>query len=106
MLETNLNMNENECSSDEDISNEQSLSEELMSLRSVIVLTRDNIDALNDKFANLRDPPQMWVLKVVFVSLSVWRKLIVWFQVFAGVSGAHLQTPWNGVAGAKTSGSD
>lgn len=47
-----------DSSSDEDDSN-QSLSEELTSLRSVIVLTRDNIDALNDKFANLRDPPQM-----------------------------------------------
>lgn len=51
-------MNDFECSSDEEDS-PQSLSEELGNLRSVIVLTRNNIDSLNDKFANLRDPPQM-----------------------------------------------
>lgn len=54
----NENENNSECSSDDEDSH-QSLSEELVNLRSVIQLTRNNIDGLNDKFANLRDPPQM-----------------------------------------------
>lgn len=57
----NINENNSECSDEcsEDESSNQSLSDELGNLRSVIILTRNNIDSLNDKFANLRDPPQM-----------------------------------------------
>lgn len=37
------------------------LSEELRNIQSVIYVTRENIDALNAKFANLQDPPPMYV---------------------------------------------
>lgn len=37
------------------------LSQELRNIQSVIYLTRENIDALNAKFANLQDPPPMYV---------------------------------------------
>lgn len=37
------------------------LSEELRNVQSVIYVTRENIDALNAKFANLQDPPPMYV---------------------------------------------
>lgn len=65
----NISENGSDCSSDEEDSHQSlNLSEELGNLRSVILLTRENIDALNDKFANLRDPPQMLVffLLVIF----------------------------------------
>lgn len=38
-----------------------SFSEELRNIESVIIVTRRNIDALNEKFANLQDPPAMYV---------------------------------------------
>lgn len=37
------------------------LSEELRNIQSVISVTRENIDALNAKFANLQDPPPMYI---------------------------------------------
>lgn len=37
------------------------VSEELRNIQSVIHVTRENIDALNAKFANLQDPPPMYV---------------------------------------------
>lgn len=37
------------------------LSEELRNIQSVIFITRENIDALNAKFANLQDPPPMYI---------------------------------------------
>lgn len=38
-----------------------SLSEELRNIQSVIHVTRENIDALNEKFANLQEPPTMYI---------------------------------------------
>lgn len=37
------------------------LSEELRNIQSVIHVTRENIDALNAKFANLQEPPPMYI---------------------------------------------
>lgn len=37
------------------------LSEELRNIQSVMQITRENIDALNTKFANLQEPPPMYV---------------------------------------------
>lgn len=37
------------------------LAEELRNIESVIIVTRRNIDALNEKFANLQDPPAMYI---------------------------------------------
>lgn len=37
------------------------LSDELRNIQSVIHVTRENIDALNEKFANLQEPPPMYV---------------------------------------------
>lgn len=35
--------------------------ENLLNIQSVIHVTRENIDALNDKFANLQEPPPMYL---------------------------------------------
>lgn len=37
------------------------LAEELQNVQSVIHVTRENIDALNAKFANLQEPPPMYI---------------------------------------------
>lgn len=37
------------------------LTEELRNIESVINVTSRNIDALNEKFANLQDPPPMYI---------------------------------------------
>lgn len=37
------------------------LSEELRNIQSVIFITRENIDALNSKFASFQEPPPMYV---------------------------------------------
>jgi len=37
------------------------INEELHNVQSVIHVTRENIDALNAKFANLREPPAMYL---------------------------------------------
>lgn len=38
-----------------------SLVEELRNIESVIIVTRRNIDALNEKFADRQDPPLMYI---------------------------------------------
>ncbi|XP_055903678.1 raf homolog serine/threonine-protein kinase Raf isoform X3 [Eupeodes corollae] len=59
-----------QCSADEKMSSSSTdesddlldaVSEELRNIQSVIHVTRENIDALNAKFANLQDPPPMYV---------------------------------------------
>lgn len=37
------------------------LTEELHNIQSVILVTRENIDALNARFANLQEPPPMYI---------------------------------------------
>lgn len=37
------------------------LTEELHNIQSIILVTRENIDALNGKFANLQEPPPMYI---------------------------------------------
>lgn len=37
------------------------LTEELHNIQSIILVTRENIDALNAKFANLLEPPPMYI---------------------------------------------
>lgn len=39
------------------------LAEELRNIESVIIVTSRNIDALNEKFANLQNPPLMYVVE-------------------------------------------
>lgn len=39
------------------------LADELRNIESVIIVTRRNIDALNEKFANLQEPPAMYIVE-------------------------------------------
>lgn len=47
------------CDDSDDIADP--LSEELRNIQSVIFITRENIDALNAKFANFQEPPPMYI---------------------------------------------
>lgn len=50
-------------SDDADELSSDPMADELQNIESVIIVTRRNIDALNDKFANLQDPPQMYLVE-------------------------------------------
>lgn len=40
---------------------EEDMQDELKNIQSVMCLCRENIDALNEKFANLQNPPSMYI---------------------------------------------
>lgn len=40
---------------------EENMHDELRNIQSVMCLCRENIDALNEKFANLQNPPSMYI---------------------------------------------
>lgn len=50
-------------SDDADESMHDPLADELRNIESVIIVTRRNIDALNEKFANLQEPPAMYIIE-------------------------------------------
>lgn len=48
-------------STDQNSEIEDNMHDELKNIQSVMCLCRENIDALNEKFANLQNPPSMYI---------------------------------------------